>query len=697
MMMITSCALTSFGHSVQSKFAEPNIFLFPLFWCHMALERAERVLRENSRADEVSLEGYGLTTIAPLLPLFAHMPRLVCLKVRHNAITFLPDDLTALQHLHTLDLTGNPIAGLGSVLGGLQCLGCLKHLRIDLPFEKEEEDVIEMLTSLESFNGTSLTEDDSGTGNDVGEPVVLLAGTQAESIPQQEHDGTAAEAWASQVKNPLLLPPTTSSGLSTSDELIGDTTPPGHNVVYVHGADGGFDLGQHNQSGYESGVSSLCMMFLGDARRVRDVYWDDVKDCVRPGLRNTVLAVLDIALRAFGEVVFLDNTWSSLLLLVCLLIQDWFSTLMVCLFLLVLSTFTILWPAFPRQAVSKSLYLYNTVLVTIAMCIFAHESGTLVPISGINFLSVCVGNSINFLIVCFFRMSDTLAPYCATFPFNIASIAFLIASNGVSFRTLRFSGGSVLREAPLVQIITPITSAANLTKAEAILMAVPNGFGQVFFVDTWPLGLIMLLSCGIHRPTLCAFATIGSLSGALFAWAFDADMDAIATGLWGFNPVLLAMLVGLTWSQGAGQHWVAWNVQRFMVAVALCLITVFVTAIERFIFTNKLGVSAFIMPFCTVGMLYISILASPIFKATAVVTPSDRTASQREANGSRPTSSKENRRHHRAATTPHRVGSMRRSDSVDALEMKPSPSTSRTALLRFRSQRQRARQNRTHE
>jgi urea transporter len=188
----------------------------------------------------------------------------------------------------------------------------------------------------------------------------------------------------------------------------------------------------------------------------------------------------------------------------------------------------------------------------------------------------------------------------------------LIAGNGVAFSTLNFDG-SVIRVDPLSLIgSNAVTSATNLTHVEAIALAIPNGFGQVFFVDIWPLGLIMLLSCGLHSPMLMVYASLGSLSGALFAWAFDANITAIATGLWGFNPVLLAMLVGLTWTNGSQQRWVECNVEKVVVAVFLSLLTVLFTSLERFLFTSKLGVSAFTMPFCTVGVLYITVLTSPI-------------------------------------------------------------------------------------
>lgn len=160
----------------------------------MALERAERILSQNTRTDEANLEGLGLTTIAPLLSLFAQMTRLRRLRLGRNALTSLPEDLTALRNIETLDLAGNPIAGLSSVLSGLQCIPNLKHLNVDLPFESEEDEVIVTLSSLESFNGTSLTDADDDA------PPAANA-TQKSSIPQ---------AWVNDAK----IQPNTSTGVS---------------------------------------------------------------------------------------------------------------------------------------------------------------------------------------------------------------------------------------------------------------------------------------------------------------------------------------------------------------------------------------------------------------------------------------------------------------------------------------------------
>ncbi|ORC89575.1 putative structural maintenance of chromosome (SMC) family protein [Trypanosoma theileri] len=124
----------------------------------MALARAEGIIHANPRASTVDLSGLGLDTLLPLFPLLAVMPRLKSLKLARNKLTSLPNDLSVIRQLEYLDISENPINGLDSIMSGLSTLVVLKHLYVDLSYESEEDEIIISLQSLESFNGTSLTE-----------------------------------------------------------------------------------------------------------------------------------------------------------------------------------------------------------------------------------------------------------------------------------------------------------------------------------------------------------------------------------------------------------------------------------------------------------------------------------------------------------------------------------------------------------
>ncbi|EKF31050.1 hypothetical protein MOQ_005121 [Trypanosoma cruzi marinkellei] len=124
----------------------------------MSVARAESIINADLGAVEVNLEGVGLESLEPVLPLLSRLPRLKALRLARNNLTGLPNDLTGICQLEYMDLSANPITGASTILQGLSGLAILKHLYVDLPCESEEDEVIVAVQSLESFNGTSLTE-----------------------------------------------------------------------------------------------------------------------------------------------------------------------------------------------------------------------------------------------------------------------------------------------------------------------------------------------------------------------------------------------------------------------------------------------------------------------------------------------------------------------------------------------------------
>eukprot|EP00760_Papus_ankaliazontas_P014641 PhM_4_TR16122/c8_g1_i1/m.101359 len=149
-------------------------------------KKIEQVIATNPMADALALDGHGIDTLVPLMPLLAQLPRLRRLTLTNNNLTSLPDDMSALRGLEHLDVGGNPVQGLQAVIRGLFCLSSLKHLSIDLPLESDEDEVIVSLTSLESFNGTPLTEGGGSTPNPAAAPAAPLPPTHQQQQQQQQ-------------------------------------------------------------------------------------------------------------------------------------------------------------------------------------------------------------------------------------------------------------------------------------------------------------------------------------------------------------------------------------------------------------------------------------------------------------------------------------------------------------------------------
>lgn len=159
----------------------------------VAIQKAERLIAANTRAEELNLEGLGLEDLKPIVASLGQMTRLRRLKLARNKLSGLPEDLTNVRNVEFLDLSGNPIAGLSAIVHGLYCLTNLKHLYVDTVTPDEEETIIAEIASLLSINGTPLSDD-------VDEDEMR---GQASSAQPQNHLSAAANATSLSPKRSL--------------------------------------------------------------------------------------------------------------------------------------------------------------------------------------------------------------------------------------------------------------------------------------------------------------------------------------------------------------------------------------------------------------------------------------------------------------------------------------------------------------
>jgi urea transporter len=78
-----------------------------------------------------------------------------------------------------------------------------------------------------------------------------------------------------------------------------------------------------------------------------------------------------------------------------------------------------------------------------------------------------------------------------------------------------------------------------------LVPAVLNGFSQVFLQAHPGCGLLVLLAIALHAPALLIGATLGALAGTCGAGALGYRKADIDSGLYGYNGVLLGMLMVL--------------------------------------------------------------------------------------------------------------------------------------------------------
>ncbi|MFC8080552.1 urea transporter [Streptomyces sp. NPDC057307] len=71
-----------------------------------------------------------------------------------------------------------------------------------------------------------------------------------------------------------------------------------------------------------------------------------------------------------------------------------------------------------------------------------------------------------------------------------------------------------------------------------------SNVSQVFLVETWYVGLIMLVGLAFAGVRVVLYAAAGSVVGIIAAWALGAPTALIADGIYGYNAVLVAIAVG---------------------------------------------------------------------------------------------------------------------------------------------------------
>lgn len=106
-------------------------------------------------AEYVSLKHYDIRDLVPLMGHLSQMDRMKTLVVSDNKLSRLPEDLSSLSNVETLDISRNPIVNAGSIIRGLYSLPKLQHLFVTLS-EEDEDQIVATLVHLKSLNGISL-------------------------------------------------------------------------------------------------------------------------------------------------------------------------------------------------------------------------------------------------------------------------------------------------------------------------------------------------------------------------------------------------------------------------------------------------------------------------------------------------------------------------------------------------------------
>lgn len=242
-----------------------------------------------------------------------------------------------------------------------------------------------------------------------------------------------------------------------------------------------------------------------------------------------LLDFVNYNLRGIGQVIFVNNPISGLLILVALFIQSpWVGVMSVVG--VVASTLTAIALNLDRNSLRNGIFGYNGILVGAALATFgASGNGNGHPlwiVAAILFsaLTTLLINGLGF----WFASKLKFPPL--TLPFIVATLLFLAIA--VWIPQPFFNLGTT--PAP------PSPSSFNWLR---IFASLPIGFGQVFLMDNFISGMLVLFAVALCTPIGAAIGLLGSLLGIVAGFLFGSPTDAIYAGLWNYNGVLTAIAI----------------------------------------------------------------------------------------------------------------------------------------------------------
>lgn len=302
-------------------------------------------------------------------------------------------------------------------------------------------------------------------------------------------------------------------------------------------------------------------------------------------INQPVLDFINYNLRGIGQVIFVNNPVSGLLILLALFIQSpwmgWMSLLGV-----VSSTVMAIALKLDLGNIRNGIYGYNGILVGAALATFGsggNGNGNLVWAMAIALLAAITTVMLKTFGVWW---ATTFNSPPLTLPFNFVTLIFL----------------SLVAAIPQSIFDLGTTTTNNVTTTldpTRLLTSSPINFGQVFLADNLIPGSLILLAVALCTPLGALVGLIGSVLGIVSALILGIVPNDIYAGLWGYNSLLAAMAIG-------GIFYTP-NLRSFLAAVGSAFLSALAIPIIA-IAMNPLGLPVLTLPFCLVTIGFFVLL-----------------------------------------------------------------------------------------
>ncbi|MDE6046018.1 MAG: urea transporter [Alistipes sp.] len=290
-------------------------------------------------------------------------------------------------------------------------------------------------------------------------------------------------------------------------------------------------------------------------------------------------------LRGIGQVMFQPNAWSGALFLAGIFWGSYAGhTGLVAWGALVgvaVSTLTGRLLRLPADDGTQGLWGFNGVLVGCAFPTFLGNTiGMWLALILCAALTTWVRTGFN----------HVMAPWkvnSLTFPFVFCTWIFLLAARAMH---------GLPPEHLSMPTLPALFSSAESLRFGHLIVYWLKGVGQVFLVDSWITGLFFLVGLWVSNWRAALWAAVGSAAALLVAILFKASGSDVASGLYGFSPVLTAIALATVFYK-PGRRSALW-------ALVGVVVTVFVQA-GMDVLLAPLGIPTLTAPFCLTTWLFL--------------------------------------------------------------------------------------------
>ncbi|MYW02865.1 urea transporter, partial [Streptomyces sp. SID3343] len=241
-------------------------------------------------------------------------------------------------------------------------------------------------------------------------------------------------------------------------------------------------------------------------------------------------AAIRALLRGVAQVDLVGSAWTGLAFVAALFAADW----RVGAYALVgtaAATGAALLLGADRSAVERGLEGYSGCLTGIAgyLILGANPASVVVVVFG--------GAVCTVLTAALSRLLRGIGLPVLTAPFCVVAEVLAMGSSAFGHVRAEGAGGT---PPPF-----PIDGGTRLSALDAGRAFCAN-IAEVFLLDQWYVGLIMLVGLLIASRIAAAAAAAGSAVAVLLAWALGAPAEQITAGLYGYNAVLSAIALAAT-------------------------------------------------------------------------------------------------------------------------------------------------------